>query len=102
MWKMTATSALSVLLVSGVIAAPHKTWTVTELLAHGSVIAMTNSERVIGVLQTATDRLPFVWHRGNLAYLPLYPVDINDGGQVVGQDDVAGLAATGRGGVEGL
>ena len=93
MWKITATSALSVLLVSGVIAAPHKTWAITELLAHGSVIAMTNSERVIGVLQTETGRLPFVWHRGDLVYLPFYPADINDSGQVVGQGTVNGHSA---------
>ena len=90
MWKTTATSALSVLLVSGVVAAPHKTWTITELLAHGSVIAMTNSERVIGVLQTGTGRQGFVWHRGDLVYLPFQPADISESGQVVGQGTING------------
>ena len=86
MLKNTATLALSMFLVSGVLAAAPKTWTITQVLNEGSLIAINNSGRMIGELRVegTYEVRPFVWHQGNLVYLPFTPVDINEPGQVVG------------------
>ena len=88
MLKNTATLALSLVLVSGVLAAAPKTWTITQVLNEGSLIAITDSGRVIGQLRGEADEMlrPFVWHRGNFTDLPLNftPTDVNNSGQVVG------------------
>jgi probable HAF family extracellular repeat protein len=88
MLKNTATLALSLFLVSAVLAAAPKTWTITQVLNEGSLIAITDSGRVIGQLRGEADEMlrPFVWHRGNFTDLPLNftPADVNNSGQVVG------------------
>ena len=77
---------VELLLVSGVLAAAPKTWTITQVLNEGSLIAINNSGRMIGELRVegTYEVRPFVWHQGNLVYLPFTPVDINEPGQVVG------------------
>jgi uncharacterized membrane protein len=84
--KNTATLALSLLLASGAPAAAPKTWTIAQVFNQASLIAINNSGRVIGELRVEAEPMfrPFVWHRGNLVYLPFTPVDINEPGQVVG------------------
>jgi probable HAF family extracellular repeat protein len=90
MWKIAVTSVFSLLLVSGVLAAPnrHANWTFKRVLERATSIGITNSQRVLGMRSTdaAPAGQPFVWHRGNLVDLPatFVPVALNDSGQIAG------------------